>query len=131
MPVSKVGIEALSKLIVAVLNIIREVRAVLPKFDLLDIGHVIAIARNAISALGKMKDAAVEIKDLDNSEKAFLSELVKYELEEQGIEVENLGLIVHKLLDIFDAIIELIPLIPRRDTVAAENDSTKANEPRA
>jgi len=112
---NELGIKALSTLIVACMNIVQEVRAIFPKLDLLDIGHIIQIVRNAITAIGQLKDAALEIQDLQPDEMKTLAELVEFELEEQGITPpENLGLMVEKFLVVFDAVLDFIKLLPHK-----------------
>jgi hypothetical protein len=113
----KAGIEALSTLIVACMKIVQAVRAIFPKLDLGDIGHVIDIVRNIITAIGKLKESAIEVQDLEPDEMKTLAELVEYELEQQGIEPpENIGLMIEKFLVVFDAVLDFIKLLPHHQT---------------
>jgi len=125
---AKLGIESLSAMIVAVLNIVRDVRESLPKFGLEDIGRLWDAIRNSKVLFNNWREAVNEARDLDQVETAALGVLVETKLLAQGIVVDNVDLIVEKVLNLMDTILELIALFPNKK---AENDSTKAAEPGA
>jgi len=111
----KVGIETLSAFIAAVLNILHDVRDSLPKFGLEDLGRLWDAIKQAQVLFGiDWKDAVAEARDLTIEETRTLGELVEYKLNEQGIEVENIGLVVARLLEALDAVLDVVDLLHKK-----------------
>jgi len=108
------GIEAISKVVIALFKIAWDIKNSLLKFDVGDIPRIWDAIRQGQGVMGNAKQAAKEFRDLDPVEIQIVGKLVDAEFAARGIHIENIDALIDKALTAVDALWDFMELLPKK-----------------